>query len=673
MVITLDDGTTEFRLSDIGTGISSAEILTDTGQLQFTLTDGSTITSSNPVAGRDGNGIGIETATFVDGVLTFTLSDATGSVVDTIVAGDVSMVSVTNARIVENTTTREGILYFDLSDGNELEIGNVYGRDGRFVESISLDVDQNLLLTMSNGDVVNAGSAKGDDGITLESAEVLLSGDLLVTYSNGTTDNAGNIGSGAGLTVWNVDQTPYVKDRVVIYDGGLYMSKIDGNSDQPPSANWTPLALGDQIIEIRKPSLISPISGNTAYSIRPTLKGSLYAPIVSIDKRDYREFQITTDSDIDFAAVLFTYQSDSDDIEVLDDLTTDTTYRWRCRDISERQYISIWSESETFYVPTGVITTPTVSITPEENVDMAYASPLFIGSAYLNEFDATVHNSTDWVITDPLTDVVIWENLNDTVNLTTLRIPFGVLSPSTSYALRIKYRSTDIESAWSEPLLFTTEDTFDYVDKPVIYYDGDITEVKSVNPVFNASTFRKAPSFIDSTHISLVHVSSEWEVLNQDTNEIVETNIVMGDSISYTINTPLNNNVNYRIRVRYESAEFGKSAWSDYLDFIALQTIDAPTVTTTEDINGFPDGGVFTGSTFVGKNEQHVSTDWQILDFYTDQVVYEELQSTANLTSLAVTSTMLVDGDYKIRVRYNGNDIVSEWSTLLDFYFGSPA
>ena len=674
LVVTMDDDPTTptvYTIPGVGTAVTDAEIDSTTGQLVLTLSDTTTLTTTDSIKGRDGNGTGIKTATFTNGQLSFVLSDAAG-VETNVDAGSVEMTSVTNVRIDEQNQGSEGILVFEMSDATEIPVGNVYGKDGRYVSSTAINTNGELILTMSDGTTVNAGNSLGDDGVYVSSAEVLFSGDLLLTMSDGTTQNAGSIGSGAGLTVWRIEDVPYVKDRVVIYDGGLYMSEIDNNNDEPPSGNWTPLALGDQLIEVRPPRVESPINGDTAYSIRPTLVASPYAAIVSIDERDYREWQITSITDTTFATPLFTYQNDKDYIEVLDDLTVSTSYLWRCRDTSTRGYVSGWSNVGEFNVPAGIIETPTVTISPDEDVNSAFAAPKFISSAFVNNFNSEVHTETDWRIVDAATNTIVYESLNDTVNLLELIVPFGILVESTNYEISIKHRAGTIESPWSTALLFTTEATFDYVDKPVVYYDGDINQVSLFDATFNSSTFRKSASFaVNTTNIPLIHATSGWEVANADTGAIVDSFEGSTALTSYTVSVTLQNNINYRVRVRYTSERFGSSEWSDWLNFNAEQSIATPTISTTEDVNGFPSGGIFTSTPFSGINEEHISTDWEVRNFFTDVVVWESLNDIVNLTTLSFDAAIAAD-DYVIRVRYNGNNVSSEWSNSLDFYYGTP-
>lgn len=671
LVITMtDDPATVYTITGVGVGVDTVAVDADTGQLVVTKTDGTEARTTDSIKGRDGNGTGIDSITFTDGSLSVDLIDSEGTVT-TVEAGDVSVNSVINARIDENDNASQGVLFFEYEDGTEKEIGNVYGKDGRFVESTRVD-GENLTLVMSDSSTIDAGKVTGNDGDAVVSAEVLFSGDLLITYGSGKTENAGSIGSGAGLTVWSEEGKPFVKDRVVIHDGKLYMSKIEDNNDVPPSGNWVPLALGDQLIEVRAPKVVTPVEGNTAFSVRPLLTATPYAPIVSADKLKHRQFQVTLDTDVDFDTPVYDQTEPSDSHELTQDLNVSTTYIWRCRDVSERDYESSWSDVGTFTVPDGIIEQPTISINSEEDINATFNAPQFETSAFVNNFDAKTHSESDWQILDVAQDVVVYENNNDVENLESFIVPFDILETSKNYKIRVRHRADTIESPWSEWLLFITDTTFDYIDKPVVYYDGSLQQVSLYDATFNSSSYRKTEHFLTiSANIAVPHELSEWEVYNTDTTTEVERNESSTSLESYTMTNTLENNVNYRIRVRYKNGRFGYSAWSDWLEFSAKQSIVKPTITTTGEVNGFQSGGVFEGSAFSGINETHVSSDWEVRDFFTDTVEWSSMGETVELTNLTFDAS-IADGDYKIRVRYNGNNVSSDWSEPLDFYYGTP-
>lgn len=672
LIIAMSDTTPDYVIPGVGAVITSAAVDATTGQLKLTLSNGEVVTTTESVKGRDGNGTGVVDANFLNGALTLTLADAAGTE-SSIAAGDVSMVSVTGARIDETELGAVGTLVLTLSDATEITVGNVYGDDGRFVETASI-VGNELILNMNDGTTINAGNTLGAAGRSIDRIEITPGGDMVVYYDDdaGTIELAGNIGTGAGLTIWDSLDAPYAKDRVVIHEGGLYLSLIDANSDVPPSANWTALSFGDQIVEVRTPVIVAPMAGASAYTTRPRLEASPYAAIVSSDARSFREFQVDLTTG-DFSVPVYSAQVDEDIHEVTTDLTTSTSYKWRVRDVSDRNYQSLWSAVEEFSVPSGVVATPTVAIHVDEDATSALAAPRFTTSAFSNSFSAETHAQTDWEVYKVSDGSLVYSSLADTTNLEEIVIPFGFLEEATEYNVRAKHRAATIESGWSDAFFFTTEAVFDYILTPVVTYDGDPAFVEAVDATFLGSIFRKTYDFALNGNIGLIHTSSDWEVVEVPTGVVTEVYGATGTTgtslTKFVVPFELTLNTEYRVRGRYNSDRFGSSAWSDWVSVEVIKTIETPTLSTTEDITEFPSGGLISGTAFDAYNETHVSTDWEVRDFYTDEILWSSYADTVNLTSLNFDIDLTIaNKEVKIRAKYNGQVVNSEWSGYLDFY-----
>ena len=549
----MSDGSS-YTVVGIGTHVVGADIDVD-GKLALDLSDGSTLVSTNVIRGRDGNGVGVQDVEYVDGQITVTLINPDGTTTE-VDAGNTSIVNVTGSRLDVDEATNTGILFITMSDGSEIEVGNIYGEDGRYITRAELvdssDGNKDLVLTFDNGSTVNAGNSTGEPGRSIVDANVSFGGDLTITYSDDSVDLAGNLGSGAGLSVWDSEKTPYVKDQVVIHDGGLYISTEANNSTQPPSDSWTALALGDQLVEIRKPKLLSPISGQTAYSIRPELKASVFAPIVSSDVRDTREFEIDVITG-DFTAPIYTFDGNVDSHRVNVDLELNTSYKWRTRDTSTRGEVSAWSDEEEFAVPEGIVEMPEVSLATGEDPNDAFIAPNLVSSSYVNNFDSEPHVSTDWQVLDG--DVVVWESLNSD-ELTSIIVPNDVLVKGESYTARVRHRSTNIESPWSDELLIIVS-TMDYAETPII--------VQTANG-FESSGFKKTPELALYDTVELINNQTIWTIKIVETGEkIIE---LINGGIGNTYN-PINldDNVEYVITVTYINDRFGVVAQNEGLMF----------------------------------------------------------------------------------------------------------
>lgn len=666
MVITLSDAT-EFTVVGVGASVVDAQIDTD-GKLELTLSNGETLTTDDPVVGRDGYGTGVTDVDFNNGHLTVTLSDVAGNktIVD---AGDVSMVEVSDVRLVPDGD--EMILFIDFSDGSEKRIGNVKGSDGRHVVSATVDANDDLIVTMDDGSNINAGNVRGDDGRSVDRIEVLLTGDLIIYYDDGETKLAGNIGAGLGLTMW-VDGETYNKDRVVINDGGLYLSLEDNNTDEPPTDKWVALALGDQITEVRRPVIVSPTGGESAHSRRPTITGSKYAPIVSSDERDYREIQIIETSG-SFVSPVYSVQVDSDRHEVTSELDQGTSYSVRMRDVSARGYVSAWSDVEVFVIPEGTIETPSVLISSLEDRNAAFAAPEFQSTPFNNEFNHELHKQTDWQIIDDETGDVVWESLGDESNLTTVIVPFGNLVEAKTYAIRVRHRADTVESPWSDLYTFTTQSNFDYFVAPVVFYDGADPSSATTVPTFTSSRLTKAEEFKNvSAGIESSLVSMDWEITDTQGELVASaygtTGIMGSNRLRWNPEVTLIDGEDYYVRGRHNTQRFGASEWGDWLHITVNQNIETPVITTSEDINDFPSGGVFEASPFLAANDEHISTSWEVRDLYSDGLVLRYNRDTERLTSLIFYVTDgLSDRDLYVRAKHHGRTVESEWSEPLTF------
>lgn len=715
LVITMDDDTdengdavepTKFVIEGYAKKIETATV-NDEQKLEILMSgDDDPIITDGVVVGRDGKGRGIHSAEFEDGILKVTYEDATGVDDEATEIGSVRMNNVKSAEIDEDT----GMLTFVMDDDSRNDVGVVYGRDGRFVESIRVDdveddngyvVEKTLVLIMDNGDEITTGNIKGEAGRSIigiadpddpeseNGIEVLDNGDIIVRYDNGDAEPVGNIGGGVGLAVWE-EGNEYGLDRVVIHDGGMYMSAMTENTDEPPSENWKALALGDQIVEVRKPVIESPRNGNVAHSMAPRLIASKYAPIVSGDEREYREFQVSKGTGADFEdAIVYTFTSNSDIHEVRDDLDHSEVHYWRCRDRSERGSFSTWSDVAEFETPEGRVEQPTLSLHGDENANSTFNAPEFIASVFDNRFNAESHAESDWHIVkvvginDETGEEIVEEtlfNVGDTENLEGYIVHYDLLETSTKYRIRVKYRTASIESLWSEWVEFTTEDEFTYINTPAIGYDGSLEEVKAYGPEFKLSMYEKTDRFADkSLTIPMSHTSTDWEVRLLTNNSIVEENF--GDTVnlrSYAIQASLNNETRYLIRARFYNERFGYSEWTEWLEFRTLQRIDTPTVSFEDDeiMTGEPiaDGTVLLTSEFSAVNETHVATEWRFLDVEDgDSLVYSTGSDTVNLTSYAIDHNSLGGiGDgmtLRVLVRHIGEDINSEYGELSTIIF----
>lgn len=660
LVLTMSDDVTTHTIDGVGASVRDVVVNQVTGKLEITLDDETIITSDTSVRGRDGFGTGVAGVQYQGGNLVVTLKDVAGDET-THDAGLVEVVNITNAQMID------GDLILDFSDGRlPVNVGRIMGTDGRHVVSAEITPQQSLVLNMNNGDVIDAGSAKGADGRSITTLDVLATNDMVVNYDDDTVDVIGNIGGSDDLVLWE-SGVPYAKDRVVIYEGTLYLSQVNRNSSRPPHANWKAIAFGDYLTEIRTPVAISPIGGESGFNTKPPLTMSVYAPLVSSDVLDYREIQIYVSSP---TALTYTAQHNGFDAtihEVETELAVNQVYKWRFRDIAVSGVMSEWSEVETFITPQLSLKSPTIRINENESTISAVSSPQFHTGPF-DDSTGQVHRNTSWEVRLVSDDSVVYSKTNSGV-LTTV-IPYGTLTENTLYKIRAKHHGNSIASSWSVWLEFTTEITFNYVNAPMIKYLGDDPEIIDSFPQFRTISIQKTPHFaISGENIPMHVVGIEWEVVNADTGEIHET-VIKDSTTDYETFTASNEwitNTNYRVRSRVNTSRFGISPWSPWFEGSALIYVEKPVVSTLEDPLQFPDRGELTITAYSAVNEVYVSTDWEVRDSNTEDILLS-MKGVSGLMANALdfkVPASPTNQSLKVRVRYNSVNVSSEWSEYL--------
>ena len=98
---------------------------------------------------------------------------------------------------------------------------------------------------------------------------------------------------------------------------------------------------------IRTPSITSPADSAAGVSVSPTIEGTVYAPLYSVDTRDYRQLQIDVAAG-DFSSPVVDQQEDANNITVSSPLDASTAYKARIRDVAETGTESAWSAVVSF-------------------------------------------------------------------------------------------------------------------------------------------------------------------------------------------------------------------------------------------------------------------------------------------------------------------------------------
>lgn len=198
------------------------------------------------------------------------------------------------------------------------------------------------------------------------------------------------------------------------------------------------------------------------------------------------------------------------------------------------------------------------------------------------------HESTDWqVATDAGFSNIVAESLADTSNLLSWN-PSPQLDPGVTYYARIRYYGTTIqESGWSATRSFTTANSAETpsITSPTANQIG-ITET----PTLTSSAF--------NSPIAESHQSSDWEVRLASNDSLVwstsnNTSALTSVSIPGGV---LQENTEYRVRVRYRGSVLGLTDWSPFINF----TTQVIFFDFSPSSAGLPlEGGYYTGGNII--------------------------------------------------------------------------
>jgi hypothetical protein len=221
--------------------------------------------------------------------------------------------------------------------------------------------------------------------------------------------------------------------------------------------NNTILGLPSVPADIRTPEITSPANNAIDIVPEPTINGNAYAPVYSVDSRDYRQLQIDLAAG-DFSTPEVDQQANSDNITVSTPLTIDTAYKARIRDVSTTGAVSDWSDVVSFTTANIFVNEPTLTV--EGSPDDVPETPTLTTSAFATTpTDQDTHLNTDWQVLDDV-GAVVYESLADTVNKTSIVVPAGNLDPDTTYTFRARHRGTTYGASAYGTVVATTKALF---------------------------------------------------------------------------------------------------------------------------------------------------------------------------------------------------------------------
>ena len=231
-------------------------------------------------------------------------------------------------------------------------------------------------------------------------------------------------------------------------------------------------------------------------------------------------------------------------------------------------------------------------------------------------------------------------------------VPNVGLALTTVY-VRTRHGSDNHLSAWSDPVSFTTPDT--YVVAPSLAVAGAPSNV-TLTPLLIGGAF----NVYNGTD---THASTNWQILNASDNSVVwESLNDTQNLLSITTGTlPIDTDLVFR--VRYNGVVYGSSAWVEVTAKTLNVYVENPTITVEDTINKVPKDPTISGSTFSVMNgtDTHEATDYQVVRVSDGVVVWESLENTVNKTSIR-TGDLVKSTAYIFKMRYKGTTYgYSQW------------
>lgn len=310
--------------------------------------------------------------------------------------------------------------------------------------------------------------------INLEAGDaVIASGiDLTVLHSTIESTAAASPSSFQGRGEWSSAAT-YTVNNVVSYEGNSYVANAENINSAPPSVNWTLLSAkgqdSDLLDLIRKPTPVVPLTGGLSVSPNVALTATPYASIYSADVRDVRVFEVTTPADTGFATPVATMSVNNDSASVVPFLPVESSFIWRCKDVSTEGRESQWSDVQSFTTNAVSVGTPVVIVSDAPS-SVTQAPTIYTNTFTTVPYQDGTHVATNWWIRDSVTKEVVWSSLNDTENLTSVSVMSGFLAPNKSY----DFEAQHISDMYGQSVVGTTTANTRFAFTDILYpmYDA---------------------------------------------------------------------------------------------------------------------------------------------------------------------------------------------------------
>jgi|GEM_PF-967019 len=434
----------------------------------------------------------------------------------------------------------------------------------------------------------------------------------------------------------------------------------------------------------RTPVNISPANGTTSIILTPTLQSSAFSDPDAGDIHYASQWQITRISgNYSPSNVIFDSGVDLANLTEIaipsGVLTVNTTYYWCVRYQDDKGYWSNWSVETSFKtIVSGNPGTP-INMSPVNGATNVALTPTLQSSAFVSPDGAAIHNASQWQITTTSGSYIppakIFDSDVDTINLTQIDIPSGLLTVNTTYYWRVRHQDSYLNwSDWSVETRFTTTPMQVPVTPSNISPASGATGI-SLTPTLTGSAFSD-PDVGDS------HKTSRWQIRTSSGSYASPAYDSGLDTINKTsISIPagkLSYNTTYYWRVRYQDSYGNWSGWSTETSFTTVPSGAPRTPSNVSPANGTTDiilTPSLQSSPFSDPDlgDVHYASQWQITttsgSYDTPAKIFDSGVDIINLTKIDIPSGLLsVNNTYYWRVRHQDDrGYWSSWSAETRF------
>lgn len=312
-----------------------------------------------------------------------------------------------------------------------------------------------------------------------------------------------------------------------------------------------------------QPGNLSPAAASTGTSLVPTLSASAFSDPDAGDSHMASQWQIRTASG-GYSDPVYDSGSTTSQLTAIaipsGELGSSTAYYWRVRYQEGNGTWSEWSAETSF--TTAAPPNQPVNITPAAGAAGVGLTPALSSSTFSDPDVGDTHSASQWQITVVAGDYSspVFDSGMDAANITSISIPSGILSHSTTYYWRVRHQ--DNHAAWSAYSVETSFQTVALVtqapDQPAASSPPDAATDVGLTPTLSSSAFSD-PDAGDT------HAASQWQVRTGSgtyTSPVFdsETSAPHLTSIGVPSGT-LEHSTAYCWRVRYKDST---GAWSDW-------------------------------------------------------------------------------------------------------------